>query len=360
MMNTKLRIGIIGCGWVTTHLHVPALRRIGTYDIVAVADIDLERAESLAARIGIRRSFQEPSQLIEHPDVEAVAVCVPPDQHLTPALAAIHSGKHVFIEKPLALSLYDADRLIDAARGQQTKVLVGFNLRWHRLVRQGKELLDAHALGPLVGMRTMFTNALRHDARSPAWRRDRACGGGVVYDLAVHHFDLWRFLLSSEVCEVSAICQSDHWQDDAAVVSARMADGTLVSSIFAHGTTENHRIEVYGEKGHLQISPYRFDGLEHCLRQHNGTTGFFRRVTAKATALPAAISAFRYGGEIFASYDAQWRHFFECVRRDAPVSCTLDDGRRAVELALAVNKSSLKGQPISLKVSQSMEYSNER
>lgn len=347
-LDNKLRLGIIGCGWATANLHLPALRRIPQYDVIAVADIDNKRVEDFGSRWNIRYRFAEATAVIEHSAIDAVAVCVPPGDHAALAIAAIKAGKHVFIEKPLALTVDQADRLLECATNTAARVLVGFNLRWHRLVREAKALLDTRRLGPLSMMRTAFTNSLCHDERIAAWRRDPFHGGGVIQDLAVHHFDLWRYLLSSEVQEITVSVRSERWQDEAAVISARMMNGILVSSVFASGTGESHEVECYGEAGRLSLSCYRSDGLQ-LFTGEKGPAALVRKAVAKATAVPRMIQGMRIGGEVLASYDAQWRHFLECVRTGRAVGCSVQDGKRAVELAVAATESLLTGQPISLK-----------
>jgi myo-inositol 2-dehydrogenase/D-chiro-inositol 1-dehydrogenase len=346
--NEKLKLGIIGCGWATANLHLPALRRIPGYAVVALVDRDLQRAQELGGRFNIRRCFSEASEVIAGADVDAVAICVPPADHADLAIAAIHAGKHVFIEKPMTLSIEQADRVVECAAAADRKVLVGFNLRWHRLILQAKAMLDEGRLGALSLMRTIFTNALRHDDRIPAWRRDRSLGGGVIQDLAVHHFDLWRFLLSTDVQQISVSGRSERWQDEAAAVSARMANGILISSVAASGTSETHELECYGEAGRLRVSCYRYDGLQQ-YPEPAGLAGLIRGAYDKAMAWPYAVSRMRCGGEIAASYDAQWRHFLHCMRTGARVGCTVEDGRRAVQLAVAATESLLTGQPITVK-----------
>jgi myo-inositol 2-dehydrogenase/D-chiro-inositol 1-dehydrogenase len=347
-LNGKLKLGIIGCGWATGNLHLPALRRIPGYAVVALADRDLQRAQELGGRFDIRRCCADASEVIADAEVDAVAVCVPPADHADLAIAAINAGKHVFIEKPMTLSIEQADRLVERAAGTDRKVLVGFNLRWHRLVLQAKSMLDEGRFGSISLMRTVFTNALRHDDRIPAWRRDRSLGGGVIQDLAVHHFDLWRFLLSADVQQISVSGRSERWQDEAAVLSARMANGILVSSVFASGTSETHELECYGEAGRLQVSCYRYDGLQQS-PERAGLAGLIRGAYGKAVAWPYAVSRMRCGGEIAGSYDAQWRHFLHCMRTGTRVGCTVEDGRRAVQLAVAATESLLTGQPITVK-----------
>ena len=297
--NEKLKLGIIGCGWATVNLHLPTLRRMPEYDVVAIADMNLEQAQAIGNRFEVRHRFREASELMAYPALDAVAICTPPGDHASLAIAAINAGKHVFIEKPLTLTLDQADRLVESVTRTDRKVLVGFNLRWHRLVRQAKALLDVNGLGFLTLMRTVFTNSMLHDERIAAWRRDRSCGGGVIQDLAVHHFDLWRFLLRTEVEEISVSACSKRWQDEAAVISARMANGILVSSVFASGTGERHELECYGEAGQLRVSCYRHDGLQISSNDKSGLAGRLANAAAKAMALPGAIVRMRYGGEIF-------------------------------------------------------------
>ncbi len=348
--DDKLNLGIIGCGWATANLHLPALRRVPGCTVVALADMELPRAQEFGRRLGIRHCFSDAADVITHPKVDAVAVCVPPDDHARLTIAAIQEGKHVFIEKPMTLMIDQADRIAELALRTNLKVMVGFNLRWHRLILQAKGMLDDRRLGSLALMRTVFTNALRHDDDMPAWRQDRSRGGGVIQDLAVHHFDLWRFLLSTEVQEIFVAARSKRWHDEAAVISARMADGMLVSSVFANGTSENHELECYGDAGRLQVSCYRYDGLQSFSRQRSSfITGLVHDAATKVMALPHAIRQMRCGGEVAASYDAQWRHFFDCIRNGAQVGCTVEDGRRAVNLAVAATESLVTGQPIGVK-----------
>ncbi|HYP52920.1 MAG TPA: Gfo/Idh/MocA family oxidoreductase, partial [Pyrinomonadaceae bacterium] len=163
-----------------------------------------------------------------------------------------------------------------------------------------------------------------------------------LFDLGVHHFDLVNFLLEDELEEVFASGRSA--EDDAACVfTARTSRGRLVSSVFCEGTAEAHEIELYGARGRLRVSCYRFDGLE----QTNGHAGSPRqRLRGGARLLrelPAALLRARHGGDVMDSYKAQWENFAAAVRRDADddtdAGATLEDGRRALAVALAAARS---------------------
>src|ERR1044071_1996584 len=134
-----IRLGVIGCGAVSETGHLPALRQVPAFKVTALADIDSLRLERLSARFGIPERFRDYRELIESENVDAVAVCTPPALHAEMALAAIAAGKHVFVEKPLALTSAEANLLSEAAADATTlKLMVGFNLRWHRLIVEAR------------------------------------------------------------------------------------------------------------------------------------------------------------------------------------------------------------------------------
>jgi myo-inositol 2-dehydrogenase/D-chiro-inositol 1-dehydrogenase len=344
----SIKLGLIGCGWVTEARHLPALHSVPGAEVVALADIDPVRLKRVADRFHVKHRYRDFRVLLDNPAVEAIAVCVPARFHVEVALAALDSGKHLFIEKPLALCLDESDRLIERAAQSPGKVMLGFNLRWHRLVRQAREIIQRRTLGPLALIRTVWTSGVRQHRNVSEWRKRREQGGGVLVEIAVHHFDLWRFLLESEADEVFATSRSEQWDDETATVTARMANGVLAASAFSHSTSESNEIEIYGQVGRLLISCSRFDGLEYfpfsSLPGDIGTR--LRRIAHTLKELPQGLVNLSRGGDFVASYRAEWRHFIDSVQQDRLVECTLEDGRRAIQMVLAAVESASLGQPV--------------
>lgn len=343
-----VKVGLIGCGWVAEHRHLPALQFLPDAEVAAVADIDPDRLRSVAYRFRIEHSYADFLDLLDDPAIEAVAVCVPAQFHAEVALAGLDAGKHLLIEKPLALSLDECDRLIKRAEQSPSKVMVGFNMRWHRLTRQARGIIQRGALGPLKSIRTVFTSGTRYRASVAEWRKRRELGGGALLEQAVHHFDLWRYILQSEVEEVFATSRSERWDDDTATVAARMADGVLAVSVFSQGTSDSNEAEVYGQAGRLRVSFYRFNGLEF-----SSTSSFpgsvrarLRGIAHTVRGLPRAALKMRQGGDFGVSYQAEWQHFIDAIRQDRPVDSTLEDGRRALQVALAAMASAAWGRPV--------------
>lgn len=349
-MRKSLTVAIIGCGRATSTLHLPALQRLLEVEVVALADINHDVLNLVSDQFGIQRRAVDYRSILEDPSIEAVAVCVPAQFHTPIALAALEAGKHLFIEKPLALKLDECDQLIAKAKSTNKKVLVGFNLRHHRLIQKSQKIIREGVLGKLEAVRSNWTSAIRYHRQLPQWRLQRESGGGVLFEIAVHHFDLWRCLLQSEIDEIFVLSRSEEWQDETAVITARMANGVFVTAFFSERTSDNNEIEIYGRGGRLVVSLYRFDGLEfYSTAAPSGGVGtqlqkwkhFFKE-------LPTGVSLMRRGGDYKMSYQYEWRHFVEAIRNDLPLNGSLEDGRRAVQTVRSAIESAAVGGPVKI------------
>jgi predicted dehydrogenase len=331
-------------------MHLPAAQCLPEVSVIAAADSDADRLEAVANRFDIARQYAHYSQLLDDADVEAVVVCVPLHLHAEIGLAALDAGKHLLLEKPIAISLEEADQLIAQAAKSPSVAMVGFNFRWHRLIRQARKLLLQGRLGTIKAIHSVLSGLEAETRGALKWRKRREHGGGMLLDGAIHHFDVWRFLLQDEVEEAFAVSHGVEVDDEVAVVAARMASGALAAGSYAQGTGTGHEIEVFGSEGHLQISVYRFDGLRifpissrpgYLMTRLNGIGNTLRE-------LPRAFFRRSPAGELGFSFQNEWRHFIDCIRRGTPVECSLIDGRCALEIALAAAESASNGQPVKI------------
>ncbi|MBA3893184.1 MAG: Gfo/Idh/MocA family oxidoreductase [Gemmatimonadales bacterium] len=345
-----LRVGFAGCGFVTRNRHLPTLRRVKEIEVAALADLDPAALSEVADRYGVSRRHGSAESLVRDSEVEAVAVCVPVGAHVEVALAALEAGKHVFLEKPLALHLEDADRLVARAADFSSRVMVGFNLRWHRNLRAARQIVASGALGRIQSLSTVFSDPVLSRTGLPAWRSSRAAGGGVLLDKLVHHFDLWRFLLADEVKEVFTLSHSGRGDDDTVSVTARMAGGTLVTTLGMDDAFMKHEVTIYGERGGVHVDCYRFDGLRRygVSDMPGAPRTRLRHFAAMLRESRASLAAIRRGGDFDASYDGEWRHFVESIRSGRPPECGLADGRAAMQISLAADRSRSLGEPVSI------------
>jgi predicted dehydrogenase len=349
-MRRPIGVGLIGCGHVARLRHLDAVKRLPGTRLVAVADLDRERREAAAARYEVPGSYASAEQLVADPEVEVVGVLVPAREHADVAVAALEAGKHTMVEKPLALDLASCDRMIDAARTSGAIAAVGFNLRAHRLVRRARRLLDRGLIGSVEAIRSV-TSGVQERGQHRLGEVGGAAGGGTLLEKGTHHFDLWCHLGGSSVAEVSAIARGASGREDASTLSARLENGALVAATFVEAPVTLNEISLQGPGGRLDVSIYEFDGLRFTpSTSHPGDPGLrLRQVGRALRELPGGLRALRRGGEYAGTYAAEWRRFLDAVRSVGPPDASLEDGRRATQVALAALQSAAEGRSIAIR-----------
>jgi len=352
MRNPKepIRLGIIGCGRVAEERHLPPLLHLREFRVVSTADLDEARSRRFADQVGAEEAVTDYRAVLERPDVEAIAILTPTLSHAEIGLAALDAGKHILIEKPLAMNVEECERLIARAGTSPCKVVVGFNLRWHRLVRRAREFLATGRLGRIKAIRSAYTHN-RTGETAPDWHCKLDLGGGVAFNEGVHHFDLWRYLTGRQVEQVYSVSvPSVQYEDETNVVTARLSGNILGTGVFTFKTGPTSDVEVYGENGRLCLSLYRFDGLEYFPSE--SYPGNLRDRLVKTIQslgdLPGAIRGLRTGGEFQTTFNGLWAHFADCILHDRPSQCSLQDGRESLKVALAVVESARSGAPVRL------------
>ena len=225
--------------------------------------------------------------------------------------------------------------------------MLGFNLRWHRLTQRARSLIGQGALGPATMIASQLTSF--HDT-VPEWRKRRGSGGGVLFEQAVHHFDLWPYLLQSRIEEIAATTSSAQWEDESATLTARMSDGVLVSAFFAIHTGKTNDVQIFCRDGSISFCLYRFDSFR-CMRGADRSDGSGIRMQEMARALrelPSGFLRLRRGGDFIASFQTEWRLFHTAIRENSPVPCTFEDGRRALQAVIAAIESARLGRAVKL------------
>src|SRR5215204_3656553 len=280
-----INIGMIGYAGAASRLHLPVLTRLKGVRVTAIAGTNPGPLTAIADRYRIPGRYTDYQSLLRDSAVDAVAVCVPPVLHEVIALAALECKKHLFVEKPLALSLEQCARLVHAADSPSVTTMVGFHLRWHRLVQEAQEWIASARLGTIQLLRSVFTSGIRWRPNVPAWRQCRETGGGVLIESGVHYYDLWRFLTGTEVEEVQATSYCERNNDVTATVTARLQNGILATAGFCQGTMDNLEIDIYGSAGRLQVSGYALDGIRFDPSGHKG----MRKLISKTLSVPGSV-----------------------------------------------------------------------
>lgn len=174
-MRKPLRVGVIGCGWFAQAVHLPILRRLREAELVALAEPDPSRREEASRCVPEALVYADYRDLLKMRDLDAVIVSVPTALHAEVASAAMQQGKHVYLEKPIATSLDEADKIMKVWKEAEVVGMVGFNYRFNALHQAARLQLQARRIGPLVGVRSVFSTPTRS---MPFWKQTRLSGGG--------------------------------------------------------------------------------------------------------------------------------------------------------------------------------------
>jgi inositol 2-dehydrogenase len=329
-----VRVGLVGVGRMGSVLARHLVNGVPEASLVAIADLDRAKAEEMASQYGADSVYSDPLELFERRDVGAVLIVTPTDTHPDLVAAAAAAGKHVFVEKPLALTLDGCDRAIAAAAAAGVKLMVGFMRRFDPAYREARSKVETGA----IGRPTIFKSIDRDPVRTSLEFARRESSGGLIMDMGVHDFDLARWLMSSEVVRVSSegACLAypelrEAWDIDNAVVNLRFADGAV-------GNVDLSRNAVYG-----------FDARTEVL----GTSGAVmvgRQRESDLLLLSAPGAAGPTGpGRFDAAYVEEIRHFVDCVAQDRTPMVTGSEARLATAIAIAATVSLDEGRPVELR-----------
>ena len=246
-----LRIGVAGCGRIADLFHLPILAAKGDVRVTALVDQDATRLDLAGRRVPDAARLSDFDALVERADVDAVVICLPPAAHGSAACAAFAAGKHVYLEKPIATTMAEADAVVNAQRRAGTVGMVGFNFRYNAAFDAARELVQAGVLGKLLTVRSTMLSAARE---LPAWKRTKSTGGGALLDLGSHHLDLVPWVTSSEVIAVGGSERSVLTPGDTVSVDLELRDGVTAQLIFSlvAGVSAN-RLEFVGTTGSLRV-----------------------------------------------------------------------------------------------------------
>lgn len=340
-----LRVGLLGCGAIASYFHLRALQRTAGATLVAAADPD-PGARARAQRLAQVPVYERSGELLERIDLDAVVICAPTGAHAELAVAAARSGKHIYVEKPLATSTADAQEVIDVVAGAGVTAVVGFNRRMHPLCERARELLDAGRIGRIRAVQTVFCEPAPATG-FPGWKQRRESGGGVLLDLASHHIDMLRWYLRDEVTIVAASVASDATEHDGARLDLVFEKGVRAQGYFSFGTGMADHLEFLGEAGTLRVDRYR-PSVEVRGQRRFGY-GLRRQWVnpAARTAMWRLYRKMRPGRD--PSYGRALRAFVEAVNGCPTELASLSDGLRALEVVLAAERSALAAAPARLR-----------
>lgn len=349
----KIRVGVIGTGRISD-LHAIEYRNNVHTEIVALCDADPATAESRAKAWGLEgvTITDDYADLLALDTVDLVDILLPHHLHAEVALAAIAAGKSVSLQKPMTLTLEDADRLVDAAAVAKVRFRVFENFLFYPPIVKAKALVDEGAIGKPLTIRLKSNSGNREMAwkvpdSAQAWRQDRAKAGGgpCVFDDGHHKFAIaWHFMGMAEQVHAwigHTEMANGSLRDSPAMISMRFPDERFGCFEIVHSPeltvltkhyAQDDRVEITGTKGVVLV---------------NHGHGRLADVAPVALLRDGALTEYR---DVETGWESSFvhctRHFIDALRTGAPARLSSEDGRAVLRFGLAAEESARLGRAV--------------
>ena len=319
-------------------LHAENLaRNIPNVTLVGIADSNLVAAKEMGNKLGIENIYADYHDMLDNPQVEAIAIAAPTFLKKDMVSSAARKGKHIFVEKPMALSVKDCEEMIGEAQKAGIKLQVGYQRRFDYAFVKVEKSVRAGELGKI-----MIVNSATRDppANVGGWSIDPKLSGGIWLDTCSHDYDAIRFLSKAEVTEVYAEATTIVYDQlkpvggfDTVLVTLTLSNGALAHVDSCQYTVYGYdvRAEVFGTKAAA------FVGMGQ-----NSASRILRSDTVSED-LPLTFQE-RFGQ----AYRDELVDFADCVLSNKTPRVVGEDGRKAVEIGLACAESVQKHAPVRL------------
>jgi predicted dehydrogenase len=339
-MKTPVRLCMVGAGRVGKNHSAAIIRHVPDGKIVALVDPATEVLESTGKEFGIDARFTSLEEALDKVQFDAVIITTPTFTHKQLTLLAASHGKHVFLEKPMALDLSECDEIINGIRQAGVLLQLGFMRRFDPEFVAAEKRILAGEIG-----RPMMIKSLTHGpGLPPAWARDLKTSNGMLAEVNSHDWDTTRWLMGSDYQRVYAevanfkgeVNQIDtpNFYDNV-LVDIHFESGGLgmISGICPCGYGYDARVEIYGDKGIMLIGELQGQALVIGTDRDQGLV----------------TPIYRTWPERFAwGYIYEMEHFIQSIQNDTQPKVGGDEGRWAVAGVLAATRSFLEQRPVAL------------
>jgi predicted dehydrogenase len=261
----KIRWGVLSTARIGVNQVIPAMQQ-GTYsEVTAIASREKQRADAAATKLGIAKTYGSYAELLADPEVDAVYIPLPNEQHVPWSLKALEAGKHVLCEKPIALTADEAQTLVDAAAHYpELKVMEAFMYRFHPQWLRASELVTTGAIGELRTIQSFFS----YSNLDPTNIRNQADhGGGGLMDIGCYNISLSRFIFGAEPVRLCSTVEYDSTFKTDRLVSGVLDFGPRGTATFTCSTqlSPYQRVNIVGTTGRVEIEiPVNAPAIRPC------------------------------------------------------------------------------------------------
>jgi UDP-N-acetylglucosamine 3-dehydrogenase len=339
----KFRVGVAGCGQIARVLHIPGYANDPRSELAAFYNRSAERVRDLGAAFPEVSIFDDYDAFLEEGNIQAVSICTPNVLHAEMAVKAAEKGINVLVEKPMAMTLKEARAMIDAADRNRVLLMVGHTHRYLPCYRLAKQLLRQGLLGYVYQIKTSFAYAgpWRWNPRAHWFYEKELSGSGVVGDLGIHKADMLLYLTEQKVKSLAAFAHTSALtgiMDNASVI-LKLERGTVASLLLSwteQGKSANDFV-ISGEKGSLYINAEKDDGLVFCKASGE-------RISYPVEAgIPLREGAWNLD---------EIKSFLDGIAGEGEDFVDGEEGYRALEICVGIERSAHSGQVLQLPLDQ--------
>lgn len=340
MMN----FAIVGCGRIAKK-HAEAISNLEEANLVAICDINQERLNAFAEKYPAAANYADFDAMLEDSAIDVVNICTPNGLHAEMAIKAIEKGKHVMIEKPIATSVEDANRIIEAAKRKGVKAASVHQNRFNDAVQKTRKVLEAGKFGKMShGVASIRWNRNEGYYNLDSWRGTKEMQDGVLMNQCIHNIDLLTWMMGP-VKKVMANTKTRFRDIEMEDVGAAILEfesgalGIIEGAGTVYPTNLEETLNLFGESGTVCIGGIAVNRIENWRFKEDFSAEENDVLKSQADNPP---TVYGYG------HQAIIQDMIEAIRDDRDPYVTLEDGRNAVELVLAIYESSEKSQPVYL------------
>jgi predicted dehydrogenase len=340
-MDDILRFGLIGCGRVAPR-HAQSLRELDGTRLVAVADIKESRAHRFAQEYAAQ-PYSDYRRLLERDDVDVVSICTPSGLHAQMAIDGMRAGKHVIVEKPMALSLTDADTMIRVAGETGQKLCVVLQNRYNPPMQDLRRVVDSGRLGRLLLGNATVRWYRPQEYYEDEWHGTWAMDGGALMNQSIHHIDALQWLMGDveNVFAYTATLAHKMEAEDVGVVALRFksgALGTIEGSTVTYPENLEGSVAIFGERGSVKVGGTALN--RKVIWKIAGEMEHERELLTRDQVDPPSV----YG----TSHKHVIADLLAAIRENRAPRTNGIEARKSVALVLAIYESARTGKPIQM------------
>jgi len=331
-----VNVGLMGCGRIAGLVYLNILRRLPGVRLTAIAEPETAQREMARRSAPQAALYTDYKDLLRHPGLGAAIICLPNDMHAEAAVSAFEAGMHVYLEKPISVSTDEAAKVLKAWKSSNLAGMIGFNLRFNPIYLSLKKHVESGAIGEITCVRTVFSYWRRE---FPEWRKHRASGGGALLDIGSHHVDLIRYILNTEIKQVSATISSHVTEYDNAICEFKTSGDIDVQSYFSITSIDEDKFEIYGTRG--KLSADRFNSSLRIVNSDSQRPGLLPQIKSDIGLL---LHSRNLKDNILfprkePSFTSAIGHFLSAVRGACEASPDLLDGYKCLRVLAAAEES---------------------